>query len=678
MAAAKELLERVKRLRAQIDDLRYRYHVLNDPEVTDQMYDSLMDELRKIEAVNPELINPESPTQRVAGKPLAKFEKVKHQVTQWSFDDAFTRADMEGWRDKIFNFLEKQSGRRPADLEFMCELKIDGLHIVFTYEKGSLKLAATRGDGVVGENVTQNIKTIGSVPLALNENINVITEGEVWMSKKKLEAINVERKKRGEPLFANPRNAAAGTIRQLDAKIVAQRKLDTFVYDISAGDIPATQKSELERLEKLGFKVNRNRRLCRNLDEIEKFWREWQDKRDSQEYWIDGIVIKVNQRKYQDGLGYTGKSPRWAIAWKFPAEQGVTKIKEVFVQVGRRGTLTPVAVMEPVKLAGTTVTHATLHNFDEIKRLGVKIGDTVVVEKAGDVIPKVVRVLDKMRIGKEKNIPIPDKCPVCGSAVKKEEISTAGKGEKSVALFCSNPHCYAQQLRRLTHFVSKSGFDIPGLGEKIVEHLVNVGLVENAGDIFTLTTGDLEPLERFAERSSEKLVEAIQKAKKVTLPRFINALGIKHVGEETAVRLADYFGTLDKFINAGEEDLEKVSDVGPQVSGAIVEFFTDKANIRVVEQLKKNGVTIQPQSVKKTASGPFANKIFVVTGTLPSLSREEAKEKIRSLGGHPAESVSRKTNYVLAGENPGSKYDKAKELGVKIIDEKEFLRMIKV
>lgn len=666
----KEIQKRVERLRAQVDDLRYRYHVLNDPEVTDAMYDGLMDELRKLEEKYPELITPDSPTRRVAGVPLEKFEKVRHAVTQWSFDDAFTRADMEAWRDKILNYLEKETGRRPADLEYMCELKIDGLHTVFTYIGGALILAATRGDGTVGENVTNNIKTIHSVPLRLKEKTDVIVEGEVWMSSETLKKINEERKKENEPLFANPRNAAAGTIRQLDPSIVARRRLDTFIYDISAGEIPPTQEKELARLEQLGFKVNPTRRLCRDLNEIEKFWQECHDRRGKFAYWIDGIVIKVNQRKYQDALGFTGKSPRWAIAWKFPAEQGTTTVKDVYVQVGRTGVLTPVALLAPVKLAGTTVTHATLHNFDEIARLGVKVGDTVVVEKAGDIIPKVIRVLEKMRTGKEKSVPMPKKCPICGGVVGRR-----GDGDE-VALYCLNKNCYAQQLERIIHFVSKRAFDIDHCGEKIVEQLLNEGLIKDAADLFTLTVGDLEPLDRFAEKSARNLVEAIALAKEITLGRFINALGIRNVGEETAEDLAQHFGSLEKFMDAEAQELQTINGVGEKVAVSISEYFADKDKRKYIEKLLANGVRIKPEA-HRIKRGPLSGQTFVLTGTLSSLTRDEAKDKIKSLGGETAESVSKNTAAVIAGENPGSKYDKARAMGVKILTEAEFLKIIK-
>ncbi|HAT03267.1 MAG TPA: hypothetical protein DCS29_00610 [Candidatus Magasanikbacteria bacterium] len=687
---SKDLSQYIQNLRSQIDDLRYRYHVLNDPEVTDAMYEGLMDELRKIEREHPELITSDSPTQRVAGKPLDKFEKVVHQVPQWSFDDAFSEEDVVDWVERNMKVLEKQLGKRPSDLDYVCELKIDGLHMVLTYENGILKNAATRGDGKVGENVTQNIKTIQSVPLRLSEPVSMIAEGEVWLSAKMLETINKQRIKNNEPEFANPRNAAAGTIRQLDSKIVAERKLSLTAYDIShiiyhlshnKREID-NQEKELISLKELGFLTDTHWKVCKNIAGILAIHKEWEKKKHTQPFWIDGIVIKVNQKKYQDALGFTGKSPRWAIAFKFPAEQGTTKIVDVYWQVGRTGVLTPVAHMEPVALAGTTVTHATLHNFDEIQRLGIKVGDTVVVEKAGDIIPKVVRVLDKMRTGKEKKIKEPEMCPICGGKVTSYKLLASAKAMASkqdtndgVALICTNKNCFAQQLERIIHFVSKKSFDIDGLGQRIVEQLMNEGLIKNPADIFTLTRGDLEPLERFAEKSADNLITAIEKAKHVTLSRFIFGLGIRHVGEETAIRLAEKFESIQKIMNVSTEDLLNVDDVGPRVAESIVEYFQDKENINLVNDLLNNGIKIKHERIK-IGDSRLKNKTFVLTGTLQTMSREEAEAKIRELGGHPGGSVSKKTDYLVVGENPGSKYGKAQELGVQVIDEDGFVNLM--
>ncbi len=663
--------DRAGKLRQQIDDLRFRYHVLNDPEVTDQMYEGLMDELRKIEGEHPELMTFDSPTQRVAGQPLEKFVKIKHQIPQWSFDDAFSVEDMEQWEERNMKILEKELGGRPKDLDYVCELKIDGLHMVLTYQDGELKVAATRGDGKVGEDVTQNIRTIWSVPLKLKKKIDLIAEGEVWLDRRMLEQINKERAKTGEALFANPRNAAAGTIRQLDAKIVAVRKLSLTAYDISSANAPDTQADELRELKDLGFKTDIHWKIAKNLDGILKIHREWGGKKQSQPFWIDGIVIKVNQKKYQNALGFTGKSPRWAIAFKFPAEQATTKIKDIYVQVGRTGALTPVALMEPVKLAGTTVTHATLHNFDEIRRLGVRVGDTVVVEKAGDIIPKVIRVLEKMRTGKEKSVQEPKTCPICHSPVHKEKSSNKNKAEEGM-LFCQNKNCFAQELRQMIHFASKHAFDIEHLGKKIVEQLVNEGLVKDPADFFSLTAGDLEGLERWGEKSASNLEAAIAAKREVPLNRFINALGIKHVGEQTAIELAQHFGSLENFLRVAKEELEKIEGVGEEVSASIVEFLGDKENIRYIEKLLKNGVRVLSESQKKVG-GKLTGQTFVLTGSLANMSRDEAKERIRVLGGNVAESVSAKTTA-----EAGSKLAKAKKLGVRIMSEAEFRQLVKV
>lgn len=673
---SKNLNERVQKLRAQIDDLRYRYHVLNDPQVTDSMYEGLMDELRKIELEYPELLTSDSPTQRVAGKPAERFVKVTHAVTQWSFDDAFSEEDMCQWEERNMKILEKELGTRPKDLNYVCELKIDGLHMVLTYENGELKTAATRGDGKVGEDVTQNIRTIWSVPLKLTKKIDLIAEGEVWLDRKMLEKINEEREKTGELLFANPRNAAAGTIRQLDAKIVAARKLSLTTYDISSTNAPDLQEDELKELKNLGFKTDSHWQVAQNLGDIFAFHKKLEKQKHSHPFWIDGVVIKVNQKKYQNALGFTGKSPRWAIAFKFPAEQGTTKILDIYVQVGRTGALTPVALMEPVKLAGTTVTHATLHNFDEINRLGVKIGDTVVVEKAGDIIPKVIRVLDKMRTGEEKTVHEPKVCPICHAPAKKVQSSNKNK-ENEGMLFCVNPDCFAQELKKMIHFASKKAFDIDHLGEKIVEQLVNEGLIKDPADFFTLAVGDLTGLERFGEKSAENLVRAVSERKSIPFHRFINALSIKHVGEQTAIDLAEHFGNLEKFLKTTKEDLEKINGVGEEVSEAIIEFLGDKENIEYVEKLLRNGVRVKEQLAISKEQGKLNGQIFVLTGSLENMTRDEAKEKIRELGGTVAESVSKKTTAVIAGAEAGSKLVKAQKLGVNILTEIEFLEIIK-
>ena len=667
--------KRVIQLREQIHELRHKYHVLNDPEVTDAMYDPLMRELKQLETDYPELVTPDSPTQRVAGTVLDKFEKITHKVMQWSFNDAFNEKDITDWTVRIEKMLTKELGYTPKDLSYVCELKIDGLHMVLTYENGILKNAATRGNGVVGEDVTHNIKTIHTVPLQLAQSVDLVAEGEVWMNVAQFEKMNSEREITGEPLFANPRNATAGTIRQLDSRIVEKRKLSFTAYDISLGNAPDTQEEELKELSKLGFTTDTHWKKVESVDEIISFWKYWQDKKKTVPFWIDGIVVKVNEKKYQNALGYTGKAPRWAIALKFAAEQGTTTVQDVYVQVGRTGALTPVALLAPVKLAGTTVTHATLHNFDEIERLGVKIGDTVVVEKAGDIIPKVIRVLDKLRIGSEKKVSVPRKCPICGSPVERREIVDKKQGT-SAGMFCSNKRCFAQEKERIIHFAGKHAFDIEGLGEKIVEKLMDEKLIAESADIFTLEKDELVDLEKFGDKSAENLIAAIEKSKHIPFDRFIIALGIRHVGEETAIRLSEKFASLDKLMNATREELEGVEDIGPRVGESIVEFFADQKEIKHVEELLKRGVKIIYPKHEDRKNGVLSGKTFVLTGTLPTLSRDEASEKIRKAGGHVAGSVSKKTDYVVAGEEAGSKLTKAESLGVTIIDEEELVRLL--
>jgi DNA ligase (NAD+) len=533
-----EVKKRIEKLRKEIDRHRYLYHVLDSPQITDEVYDSLMHELRGLEKERPEFKSPDSPSQRIGGEVLEKFEKVRHQHKQWSLDDAFSFEEMRAWEEKILRMIEKEDIKeRP---EYCCEIKIDGLKIVLTYKDGLFVRGATRGDGVIGEDVTEQIKTIQSVPLRLNKNIDLTVVGEGWMRKKDLEKINEERQKRGEPEFANSRNAAAGSIRQLDPKITASRKLDSYIYDIDdiEGNFPQKQVEELELLEKLGFKVNKNYKLCHSLKEVDDLFGVWEPKRNRQEYGIDGLVVKINQKNLQDVLGYTGKSPRWAIAYKFVPERVTTVVEDIKVQVGRTGALTPVAHLKPVAVAGSTVSRATLHNEDEVRRLDVRIGDTVVIHKAGDVIPEIIEVLKNLRTGKEKNFHMPPRCPICGGSVRRQTMRTGKEGEESAAHYCLNKKCFAVEREKIIHFVSKKGFDIEGLGDKIVEQLMNEGLISTPADIFELTRGDLEPLERFAEKSAENLVGAIEKSKRIDLAKFLFALGIRHVGEETAVLLA--------------------------------------------------------------------------------------------------------------------------------------------
>ncbi len=682
----KKIQQQSERLRKQIDDLRYRYHVLNDPQVTDAMYDGLMNELKNLEQKYPELVTPESPTQRVAGIAAERFEKVEHFVPQWSFHDAFDRADMAQWEERNLNVLEKELGERPADLSYTCELKIDGLHMVLSYEDGKLITAATRGDGKIGENVTNNVRTIQTVPLVLDTPYTMVVEGEVWMDRAHFDRINVERAAKEEPLFANPRNAAAGTIRQLDPDIVAKRKLCLTAYDISSftpassatrpSVVLDTQEQELTRLKEWGFLTDSHWQLAKDIDGIMAMHARWEKKKHSQPFWIDGLVIKVNQKKYQDILGFTGKAPRWAIALKFSAEQGTTIVRDVHVQIGRTGKLTPVAVMDPVRLAGTTVTHATLHNFDEIARLDVRIGDTVVVEKAGDIIPKVVRVLEKMRSGKEKKITEPKTDPY-GYPVERRII--AGKdGKKSADLYTTNVSSHAIQLQRLRHFISKKAMNIDGLGTKTIEQLMEAGLVQTAADIYTLTKEDLLTLEGFAELSADNLLRAIEHSKQVSLARFLFGVGIPHVGEETARRIAEHLLTIENIMAASKEELQQIPDVGAQVADAIITFFGQKDTRALITALRQAGIVIEEVETTPTSlQGPFAGKTVVITGTLQGMSRDAVAEAIRRQGGQVTNTVSKKTDMLIAGENPGSKLAKAETLGIEVLSEKEFLRVVK-
>jgi len=676
MKPTKEITERLEKLKIAINHYRYLYHVENKQEVSDEALDSLKNELFKIEQEYPELITPDSPSQRVEGKPLKEFKKIKHKVAQWSFNDAFTEEDIFDFDTRVKRFLQKNwvQGTQLSDNPptYTCELKIDGLKVVFEYEKGVLKTAATRGDGKVGEDVTNNIKTIESVPLRLNKDIGVIVEGEVWIGKKNFEKINKEREKTDEPLYANPRNLAAGTLRQLDPKIVAQRKLDVFVYDIAQmqGGEPDNQFDELKMLGELGFKANKNFKHCKNIDEVIEYWKEWSNKKDNQDYWIDGVVVKVNEKKYQDILGYTGKAPRFGIAFKFPAEQVTTIIEDIVLQVGRTGVLTPVAHLRPVSVAGSVVSRATLHNEDEIKRLDVRVGDTVILQKAGDVIPQIVSVLKEMRNGKEKVYHYPKFVEACGGDGAIEKITG------QVAYRCVNKNSYDQQKRKFYHFVSKKAFDIDGLGPSIIDVLLEENLISSYGDIFSLKKGDLLVLPRFAEKSVDNLLEAIEKTREVDLSKFLVGLSIDQVGEETAIDLAKHFGSLEKIQNASFEELDNIDGVGDIVAKSIYDWFRDKNNQHLLEKLLQQVQIKIHGSKASVGDGRLVGKKFVLTGTMEGMSRDEAKEKIRELGGEISSAVSSVTDYVVAGEKAGSKLEKARELGVKILNEEEFLKII--
>lgn len=671
-----EATKRIAKLREAIEKYRYEYHVLNTLSISEEALDSLKQELVDLEGLFPELVTPDSPTQRVAGRPLPQFKKVPHKVTQWSFNDAFSPEDLREFDARVRRMLRSETGKEEHPT-YICELKIDGLKVVLEYEKGLLKTAATRGDGKVGEDVTENVRTIESVPLRLNKPLDIIVEGEAFMPLSQFARINAEQAKNGEELYANPRNITAGTIRQLDSRIVAARKPSTFIYDIARlePDPTTTQEAELAYLHDLGFKVNPNHIHAKSIEDVITYWEKWQSAKDREDYLIDGVVIKVNEKKYQDLLGYTGKAPRFGIAFKFPAEQVATVLQDIGLQVGRTGVITPVAHLRPVLVAGSTVSRATLHNEDEIKRLDLRIGDTVILQKAGDVIPDIVTVLTELRTGKEKVFHMPTKCPECDSELEKKMIGSKGTSA-SAAYYCTNTRCPAKDRRSLYYFTSKHAFDIEHLGPKNLDVLLDEGLIATAPDIFTLEKGDLLALPRFAEKSADNLLASIEKARSITLPRFIVALSIPNVGEETAIDFADQFGTFEKFSQASVDELASIEGVGPIVAESVVIWFKDTHHQKVVRELLGQVTLQNPMRGAVGAAHKLSGKTLVLTGTLPTLSRDEAKELIRRAGGKVASSVSKKTDYVVAGESAGSKLDEAEKLGVQVISEAAFLKLV--
>jgi len=664
-----EAQKRLEKLTSEIEDMRYRYHVLDDPKITDDVYDSLSRELREIENQFPELADPDSPVNRVGGKPLDKFVKVEHQLPMLSLQDAFGFEEVEAWEKRIKKLLPDTS-----KLEYFCELKLDGLAVSLIYENGKLVRGATRGDGKIGEDITQNLRTIESIPLKLRAPFPKLVEvrGEAVLSKKRLLELNRIQEKDGKTLFANTRNAAAGSLRQLDPKLSASRKLDFFAYDIVRidGADPKMHSEEHQLLRKLGFKVDRHEQVCKSLKEMESYIKEIEEVRKKFPYGTDGVVISVNDQTLYERLGVIGKAPRYMLAYKYPAEKATTQVLDITVNVGRTGVLTPVAHFSPTLVAGSTVSKATLHNMDQIERLDVRIGDTVVIQKAGDVIPEVVEVLVKLRTGKEKKFKMPEVCPVCGRKVEKRTIGE--KNDTSAAYYCSNPDCPAKNQRGMEHFVN--AFEIYTIGPKVLARFKDEGLISDAADLFTLKTGDIDNLERFGEKSAENIINSIQDHRKISLPRFIYSLGINNVGEVTADDLADYFGSLEKLIGASRDEFDKIENIGPIVSKSAYDYFQHKENIRYIKKLVNNGVEIL--AYRKKVGGKLSGKTFVITGTLDSMSRDEAKLLIKNLGGKATESVSKQTDYVVVGSEPGSKADKAEKLGVKILDEKEFLQMI--
>jgi DNA ligase (NAD+) len=672
VTAAKEIDKRVEALREKIRYHEHRYYVLDDPEISDAEFDRLMDQLKKMEADHPQLVTPDSPTQRVGGKPREGFVKVRHSSPMLSLDNTYNEDELRGWERRVHEL----SGLR--DVQYLCELKLDGMSLALHYQGGRLVRGLTRGDGSTGEDVTPNVRTVRSIPLSIPQDtlkkagvpVDFEVRGELLMPIAAFKKLNEEREKQGLSTFANPRNFAAGTVRQLEPSITASRRLDYFGYMLLVdGRTYLPKQSEtMNTLERIGFKVNGNRKLVQNMDEVWKFIHQWEGKRESLPYEIDGIVIKVDRVSVQEELGYTGKAPRWAIAYKYAARGGVTKIEDIVPQVGRTGKLTPVAHLKPVPIGGTTVTRATLHNMDEIERLGVKIGDWVQVERGGDVIPKVVSVIeDKDHPRGSKEFQMPERCPVCGGHV----VRTEGEADHR----CVNPNCPAQLRETIRHFASRGIMNIEGMGDALVGQLTERGLVKNVADIYKLTKEDLLGLERMGDKSAQNVLDEIERSKQLPLERVIYGLGIRFVGERTAEFLAEHFGSMDALMKAGEEELQEVNEVGPRIAESIVQFFAEPRNRELVKRLGEAGLTFGGK--KKERGTKLAGKTFVLTGTLARHSRDEAKKLIEAAGGRVSGSVSKKTDFVVAGTDAGSKLDKAKELGVAVIGEADMESLVR-
>jgi DNA ligase (NAD+) len=665
MATRKPDLGReVEALREKIRYHEHRYYVLDDPEISDAEFDKLLNQLKKIEAERPELITPQSPTQRVGGKPREGFIKVPHSSPMLSLDNAYSEEELREWERRVHDL----SGRK--EVEYVCELKLDGMSLAVLYKDCTLDRGITRGDGSVGEDVTLNVRTVRSVPLELDPAVlkkaglpaNFEVRGELLMPLASFRKMNESREQRGLATFANPRNATAGTVRQLEPSITAQRRLDYFTYQLLKDGRTYFDRHSmaLAALQAAGFKVNPNYKAVNNLEEVWQFIQHWEGKRDSLPYEIDGIVIKVDRIALQNELGFTGKAPRWAIAYKFAARGGITQIENVMITVGRTGKLTPTAMLKPVSIGGTTVSRATLHNMDFIERLGVKIGDWVEVERGGDVIPKVNRVVDDKEHSRgSRTFKMPTACPECGGHV----VRTEGEADHR----CVNANCPAKLRESILHFGARSVMNIEGMGDVTVNQLTDRGLVKSVADIYSLTEEKLLTLERMGEKSAQNILQEIERSKKLPLERVIYGLGIRFVGERTAEFLAEHFGSMDAIMNASLEQLQEVNEVGPRIAKSIVEFFAEAKNRELVERLRKAGLTLK--GVRKERGTQLAGKTFVLTGTLARHTRDEAKKLIEDAGGKVAGSVSKKTDYVVAGEEAGSKLDKARELGVSVIDE---------
>ncbi len=674
-AVPPEVARRARQLREEIERHNYAYYVLDAPTIPDAEWDAMFRELQELEARYPQLATPDSPTQRVGGPPRADLREVRHAVPMLSLNNAFSEDEVIAFDRRVREALAK-ANFGDGDVEYACELKFDGLAINLRYERGVLVEAATRGDGMVGEDVTPNVRTIHTVPLALRTAqppAVLEARGEVLMFQRDLQRLNERQRARGEKEFANPRNAAAGALRQLDARITAQRRLHFFAYglgELRGAQEPDTHCATLDWLRTLGLPVNEERAVVCGVEGLLGFYRRAQSQRPQLPYDIDGVVYKVNAHALQRVLGYVSRAPRFAIAHKFPAQEATTQVLDIEVQVGRTGALTPVARLAPVQVGGVTVTNATLHNEDEIRRKDIRIGDTVIVRRAGDVIPEVVAVVPERRLPHTRLFHMPDRCPVCGSAVERPE-------DEAIARCTGGLFCPAQRKQALRHFAGRRALDIEGLGEKLIDQLVDAGVVRTPADLFRLDLQTLTQLERMGEKSAANLLAALDKARHTTLDRFIFALGIRHVGESTARALAQHFGSLDALLAADEEELRQVPDVGPVVAASIARFFAEPHNRRVIAQLRAAGVRWnEGAALARAAAGPLAGKTFVLTGTLPHWTREQAKERIEAAGGRVAGSVSSKTDYVVAGTDPGAKLEKARGLGVTVIDEDGLRRLL--
>jgi DNA ligase (NAD+) len=669
MGDINKVKQRIEELRETINHHNYRYYVLDSPEISDAEYDELMKELRQLETEHPELVTPDSPTQRIGAPPVEAFGVVEHPQPLLSLANAFSYEELAAWHKRVRNLL----GERQFDL--VCEPKIDGLAVALTYVDGLLATGATRGDGYRGEDITQNLRTIRSIPLSVPGEAPPRFEvrGEVYLPKAGFKKLNEERAKEDLPLFANPRNAAAGSVRQLDSSITARRPLDIFIYGLGWAEgkaVPDTHWEIMQYLKSLGFKINPNIALRRSLDEAEKYHQSWVETREKFPYEADGIVVKVNSIALQQELGTVAHEPRWAIAYKFPAIQGTTKLIDIGINVGRTGGLNPYAILEPVRVGGVVISSAALHNEEDIHRKDIRIGDWVVVQRAGDVIPEIVEPIISRRTGKEKIFLMPSRCPVCGSEVIKPEGEAMHR--------CTNAACPSQALERIKHFVSRGAMDIDGVGEKLCQALFEAGLIKDAVDLYYLTKEQLLSLERMADKSVSNVLNSIEESKDRPLARVIFALGILHVGDQYAELLAEHFNSIDALAKASQEELSAIPSIGPKIAESIVAFFRQKGNKQIIKKLKKRGVRLEREKVKEARPEelPLAGLEFVLTGKLESFSRSEAEAKIKALGGKAGSDVTRKTSYVVVGADPGSKLAKAKKLGIETLNEAEFLEKL--